>query len=69
VTTNIWVDGDDPKSHGWYAIAYCWEMEEGSWCEARYYKGEWNRPVYMYCGPFVDESSAAAWAKENDISF
>lgn len=68
----IWDENDDPTETGWYAIEYCWDSEEGSFCGTSYWNmKEWDSslPVTRFAGPFEDENSADIWVEQNDISF
>ena len=61
-----------PGCEGWYAIQYCWDVEEGVWVGSAYYDGkEWKTglPVTSFAGPFGSEIEAARWAADHDCSF
>lgn len=65
-----WIFDDKPKEAGWYAVSYCWEIEEGVFPGAAYWDGtKWNRkfPITAYYGPFQDDDSAEEWAYDHDL--
>lgn len=60
----VWeFSGEAPTEPGWYAIVYCWELEEGSWTGVARWNGRWLKdlPITGYAGPFADQQAAQAW--------
>jgi hypothetical protein len=56
---------------GIYAISYCWDCDEGSFCGLNLWHGnEWEEglPIIAYAGPFESEYEAEDWLERNDIS-
>ena len=60
---------DEPKVAGWYAIAYCYDEEEGIYNSAAYWDKEWRTtlPVCASAGPFPDRAEAREWSYANDM--
>ena len=61
-----------PNESGWYAIAKCWDMNEGVLSDAAEWTGEkWNwrsrAVITAWAGPFVDYLTAKNWARDHDI--
>ncbi len=68
----MWQDESKPKVKGWYAVSYCWDVMEGSFCGACYFDGlVWGEslPISKFAGVFNNKSSATSWVDHNDISF
>lgn len=72
-----WTFEDKPETTepGWYAILYCWEIDEGFFTGAGYWDGkrwQWPHdnpsepPVVNHAGPFENKQAAEGWAEEND---
>jgi hypothetical protein len=65
-----WIAGSEPGDVGWYAISYCWDIQEGIISGAAHWDGEkWSRelPIGHYFGVFADEEAAEKWAYDNAI--
>ena len=68
----MWEDGEFPDNKGFYAINFCWEPREGSFCGSEYFDGrKWrtNYPVIKYAGPFKNERDAIVFSDKNDVSW
>lgn len=67
---NRWTNVGNPTAIGWYAILYCYDMEEGIFPAADYWTGlKWSEglPLCSYSEkPFETISEAYAWADENE---
>lgn len=59
-----------PTSIGWYAIHYCWDPIEGSFCGVDFWSNEWEEsyPIRNFAGPFATQYEAERWVEVNDIS-
>ena len=66
-------DDNNPSSVGWYAVAVCWDPEEGICMGTGYWTGvEWVKayaPTRMvaFVGPFPAEATAEDWAYKHDL--
>ena len=64
----MWQEGF-PEIEGWYAIQYCWDVEEGIFYGADYFDGKrWlcNYPVGRFAGNFENEFEAEEFSKSED---
>lgn len=65
-----YLDEGNPETVGWYAIAVCWDEEEGTCVYATYWNGEdWEDsfPVNQFAGPFDTKQEAEVWGRKNDF--
>ena len=68
----MWQDKCKPETKGWYAVNYCWDVMEGSFCGSCYFDGaDWveSLPINKFSGPFQSKGRAMEWVDHNDISF
>jgi hypothetical protein len=67
------VDAGPPPLPGIYAIQYCWDTEEGSFCEVGHWNGtEWYEDLPVTgrsSGPFPTEGAAQEWVDANNCSW
>jgi len=63
--------GDTPKDNGWYAIKYCYDVEEGILDGVAFWDGKWNPqyPIGSFFGPFKDKSTAEIFSQQDDESY
>lgn len=69
---DAWRYEPKPSAPGWYAIIFCWEREEGVFCDAASWDGAaWSQdlPICGFHGPHESETAAAAWSDAHDPNF
>lgn len=61
---------EDPPYPGYYAVAYCWDIQEGFFMSSDYYDGRifLNWPVAYFHGPLDTKAEALEYARKYDIS-
>jgi hypothetical protein len=71
-----WTDEIKPNKKGWYGVHYCWDVQEGSFCNAFYFNGNdfvWGDIPFPVQGiskkKFRSLIGCGNWLKDNDISF
>lgn len=71
-----WKDFETPDKRGWYAVNYCWDVREGSFCESIYFDGErfdYGGCISLPCimiskKRFRSKIGCDNWLEKNDIS-
>ncbi len=67
-----WIHNAKPNNAGYYTINYCWDIDEGSFCEVSYWNGnKWNDelPISKYAGPFENKELAESWLEKKRYKF
>jgi len=66
----MWIcyDEEKPKTPGWYAVLYCWEIQEGVFNQASYWNDGWDEklPIGFWWGPFDTAQEAEEYAEESN---
>jgi hypothetical protein len=65
-----WVWFEMPKENGWYAVKYCWDVEEGTFYKPSYFDGvrfrDEDLPINAFAGLFNNEEDAQAFCDLHD---
>lgn len=67
-----WIDADNEseRQKGWYAIAFCWSSNEGTFIGGNYWHGDHfdeKLPAFKISSQcFSSKEEAEAWAEDND---